>query len=217
MDGTEIIQLLQRPLPAQATEAARAEAESVVKRARAGATPEIAPTIKGYMDALELDPCCKSAYEGIAMTLIGANGREGLGKPTAEAAVSFFEGAQKRLPKDPAIQDLLKKVRGLVSETAMREPAIAKPTGRIAPPKPAARDPNASGPRRNCPYCGSPIPAGSDTCKSCQMSGEVMQPDMAWEERKRSSKKTFTWLVFAAVAAFAVVLVAGALYVRHRG
>ena len=216
MDGTEIIQLLQRPLPAQATEAARAEAENVVKRARAAATPDVGPTIKGYMDALELDPGCKSAYEGIAMTLIGANGRQNLGKPAAEAAVSFFEGAQKRLPKDPAIQDLLKKVRGLVSETAMREPAIAKPTGRIAPPKPAARDPNASGPRRNCPYCGSPIPAGSDTCKSCQMSGEVMQPDMTWEERQRSSKKWLTWVIFAAVVLAAVGAIAVSVYVRHR-
>ncbi len=69
--------------------------------------------------------------------------------------------------------------------------------------------------QKNCQYCGSPIPIGSDSCKSCQMSGEIEKSEERLarrEQKQRSSKLMLVLLALVAVAVVAAVSVA--LYVR---
>ena len=64
-----------------------------------------------------------------------------------------------------------------------------------------------------CPYCGSPIPAGGEACRSCQMSGEVVQPGEA-HARKVADARYITIVVAAVIAG---ILALAILYVlNHR-
>src|SRR4051812_34471197 len=175
----ELVALLGRLPPAiEAAEAARSEAAVVVKRGQ-NEKDDLA-AFKCYRDALDLDPACKPAYEAVGRLVLA---QKNVGPAGLEAAVRYFEVAQKRLPGDGAILDIVKKLRGLVSPGAAYEPALAKGSGfknRGVPNTPGrpATARNQGGPQRTCEYCGSPIPLGAESCKSCQLSGEILQSDV---------------------------------------
>jgi len=203
----DVVQLLGRlpPLIEAAPEAAVNEAAVIVKR---GQNSEKEPdgserlALKQYVDALDLDPGCRSAYEAIGRLLLS---QKGLGKPAVEVAVHYFEAAQKKFPGDQPIQDISKRICAFHSPQAAIEPALAKSTGRMTPVKPATppsgRAPKA-GPTRKCQYCGSPIPAGAEQCKSCQMSGEIVKPDLVQMMKvhlKQKSSHRLLWFLILAV------------------
>jgi predicted nucleic acid-binding Zn ribbon protein len=69
-------------------------------------------------------------------------------------------------------------------------------------------------PQEKCPYCGSPIPSGSSTCKSCQMSGEILNSTEKREIKKKQKAST-RLLLFLLVLALVVIASLGiAIYVR---
>jgi len=214
----EVEQILGRLPPIiEPTEAARSEAAQLVKRgltAEQDAGTERA-ALTCYRDALQLDPACKAAYEALGKLLLGQGAR---GKLAAEACVRYFEVAKKSLPNDAPIQDMAKRIRGLVSPGAVIEPAIAKGTGRLKPSKTDSNRAAAPGPREKCPYCGSPIPLGSEKCKSCQLSGEIKKPDLI-QMLKVRKKRTFSkWLLLFLLATFVAVatLLAWKIVGRYR-
>ena len=67
--------------------------------------------LKAYREAIELDPGCKPAYEAIGKLSLA---RQKLPRDVAETVFEFFEFAQKCLPGDAAIQDLVKKPRAFI-------------------------------------------------------------------------------------------------------
>jgi hypothetical protein len=152
-----------------ATAAQKGESLNRAKRGdttyQQGGVPAVPAALDCYVEALDIDPGCKSAYEGIARIVIGKASTE---VAAVEAALRFLDAGAKRLPGDAAIADYQKKLRELVPQKAQPQRTSS---GRLpAQPKRAEKS------TRNCEYCGSPIPAGSEQCMSCQMSGEVMRP-----------------------------------------
>lgn len=72
-------------------------------------------------------------------------------------------------------------------------------------------------PQPTCVYCGSPIPIGAESCKSCQLSGEMVRTDerMVRREKRKSSQKML--LVLFVVALVVVAVLGVVIYVRlHR-
>jgi hypothetical protein len=194
------------------SDAARSEALGLVKRGQASEREAagVRGAVKLYADALELDPSCKAAYEAVGKLVLG---REAPTRDVAEAAVAFFDAAQKLLPSDATILDLGRRVQGLVSEGAALEPALArsgKSSGKSSGTRPPPVASNA--PRRTCPYCNSPIPAGAASCRSCQLSGEVQRKGPAGEA-------TGSWkgTLLTALALLVVLggVVAAVIIVRH--
>lgn len=202
----DVVALLGRLPPLQeAPEAARDEALVVVKR---GQNFEAEPdadraALKCYRDALELDPACKAGYEAVAKLLLR---QRSLAKPAVEAGVRYLEHATKKFPDDAGISDLAKKMRALLSPAAAIEPALAKSTGKFPPSKKvqSGRTPSPPGRQQKCPYCGSPIPIGSENCKSCQLSGEIAMPDLKGmkrtQEKQQFSKRFLVILLLAVLA-----------------
>jgi hypothetical protein len=192
------------------TPAATAEATAALKRGQnAALEPDGERTALGcYRDALLLDPGCKPAYEALAKYLLA---RPALARPAAEAAARYFEVAVKKLPNDATIQDLARRVRGLLSEGAAIEPALAKSTGKFSPgaPEPKKGTGRAAPPgkQRKCEYCGSPIPIGSEKCKSCNISGEIKRPDFDQMKERRASSRRLLVLLLLATLATAGILV----------
>jgi hypothetical protein len=153
-----------------ATEAARNEAANLSKRADAlsakdprGTGP--AEALPVWIEALDLDPSCRGAYEGVAKAVIAR--AEG-DRPTIEAAVRFLASGLKRLPQDAALRELDKKLHSFLP-APLAEPALAVKTHSASDLRPMA----GLGAGRVCRFCNSPIPIGAAECRSCQMSGEI--------------------------------------------
>ncbi len=191
---------------------ASAEATAALKRGQnAAIEPEGERIALGcYRDALLLDPACKPAYEALAKYLLA---RPALARPTAEAAARYFEVAVKKIPNDATIQDLARRIRGLLSEGAAIEPALAKSTGKFSSATPETKKGTGRaappGKQRKCEYCDSPIPIGSEKCKSCNISGEIKRPDldqMRKDKEKRASSLRLLFLLLLATLATAGIL-----------
>jgi predicted nucleic acid-binding Zn ribbon protein len=161
-----------------ATESGRGEALATARQAQGTADPATALSL--HFGALELDANCKAAYEGIAK-LVLANA------PTDRAAVEgtlrLVDKAWRRSPSDTGLEALVKKLRAaLPGLSAHRETAMARVAAKDPDERPTNRVVGAK-PSSTCAFCGSPIPAGSPTCKSCDLSGEVRKPDGVVERR----------------------------------
>jgi hypothetical protein len=207
----DVVNVLKKPpyddAPA-APEAARNEAGAIAKRALAtynqdprGAGPTAALPV--YLEALDLDPSCKLAYEGIAKLVLG---RANDSRPAVEAALTFVDVGAKRLPQDADLKDLQKKLRAYLPAKPA-EPALARTASstRNARASSSARIQTGK-PQLRCEYCKSPIPAGSDTCRSCEMSGEVQRP-AGVVEKARGPMPVLVVVVLVLVAIVGALLV----------
>ena len=183
----------------------------MVKRGQNAEKDGEAAGLKVYREALELDPTSKAAYEAIARIVTA---QKDLPKPALEAAVRYFDAAQKRISGDSQLTDVVKKLRAVVAPNALVEPALAKFSKPAVPRTPSPPGARGSGPQRTCEYCGSPIPVNSPDCRSCNLSGEILKDDVraAIRSRQKSSSKVLLFLLVAAV--FVVGALGVAIYVR---
>jgi predicted nucleic acid-binding Zn ribbon protein len=195
-------------------EAARVEAAAMIKRALTAEKESEIAGLRAYREALDLDPTAKIAYEAIGRIVLA---QSDLPKPALEAAIRYFEAAQKRLPGDHQLHDVVKKLRAIYAPGSNLEPALAKQAKAPSAPRtpsPSASSRIAGGPQRTCQYCGSPIPVNSPECRSCSLSGEIMKSDV--RAAVRSRQKTSSRLILALLVAAVLVVVAlgVAIYVR---
>jgi hypothetical protein len=203
----DIGKLLKMPSEADEhfTDAGRQEAGSRLKRAESTYAqdprgPGAVAAIGFYREAIDLYPLCKPAYEGIAKIILAraADDRKAL-----ECLSRWVEIARRRLPDDSDMVTLQKRVNEL-----LRGPPKVTDTQRRARP-PSARTGSARRPTKTCPACGSPIPADSMTCRSCEMSTEV-GPSAVEKKGGRLG------VVIAAVAGIAVVILVLVKWRLHR-
>src|SRR5437764_1345477 len=97
LSDDEVVQLLGRLPPLnEAPEAARSEADVIVRRGQntEKESDNAFAAVKCYLEALQLDASCKGAYEAIGRLVLA---KKDLGRPAVEAAVRYFEVAQKRV------------------------------------------------------------------------------------------------------------------------
>lgn len=186
---------------APAPEPARREALVVVKRAETALAKDPVAGLKTYLEALDLDPACKAAYEGILKTVLA---RADGDRPALEGALRYAAEGLRRLPQDAALRELEKKVR-VALPPAPAEPALAAKTHKAPEPRPMA----GHGAGRTCKFCGSPIPIGSPECRSCSMSGELPKPGGV-VDRSRAGPPV---ALLVAVAVVGLAVGGGVLYV----
>ncbi len=208
--GEELVGILGRyPPPGDPPEAARTEAAVIVRRAQIAEKDGELAGLKVYSEALDLDPTSRAAYEAIARIVL-AQGE--LPKNVLDASIRYFEVAQKRLAGDPALVEIVKKLRVMASPGAALEPALARPATRNIPRTPSMKP--SGGPQKVCQYCGSPIPVNSPECKSCNLSGEIMKDDIRAAIRDRQKASSKLLLILFVVAVVVVAALGVAIYVR---
>jgi hypothetical protein len=199
----DIAKLLKPPSESddQFTDIGRQEAVSRLKRAEASYAkdprgPGAVAAIGFYREALDLDPLCKPAYEGIARIILAraADDRKAL-----EFLSRWVAIARRRLPDDYDIATLEKKVKELLGgpqkTTETRRTQRSTSTGRVKKPT------------LKCKFCGSPIPADSMVCMSC---GERERPAAV----KKGGRLGLVFAL-AGVAAAVIVLVAWRVLAKH--
>jgi hypothetical protein len=183
------------------TDAGRLEAASRLKRAESTYAqdprgPGAVAAIGFYREALDLYPLCKPAYEGIAKIILA---RAADDKKALECLSRWVAIGRRKLPDDTDIATLEKKVNEM-----LRGPPKVTDTQRRARP-PSARTGSVKRPTRNCPACGSPIPADSTTCRSCELSSEVGPPAGVKQEGGRRGVVIVALAALAGVAAVVIL------------
>ncbi|MBI3725174.1 hypothetical protein HY251_14675 [bacterium] len=197
--GDDVVRILSKPPSESAPEAPEAARTEAAARARRGDSSLVndplgegpARALALYQEALELDPSCKHAYEGIARVVLKRASPDE--RPAIDTAIRALDVGQKRLPQEGSLKELSKKLRALIPA----EPGIGDrdltpvpsvtPSGRQIASKSWRGKGPGQGEQRICPYCKSPIPAGWAKCKSCSLSGEMPVPKLP--ERNASLKR----------------------------
>jgi hypothetical protein len=168
-EAVRILQKAPRDDAMEATGPAKAEAQKMAKRAESfqSKTPDKALAV--WLEALDLDPSCKQAYEGIAKAvLVHADGD----KAALDATLRTLAVGIKRNPSEGTLKDLEKKLKALLPAKSGEQ--ASKQTGK--PQFQVLTASSAKAPGGICQYCKSPIPKGSSNCRSCQLSGELPVP-----------------------------------------